>query len=72
MVDPLTIIALFLENALFLGPVLTILGSVFATTTPIMGGIVHFILPELATATSAAGCVHPRRLKISAARHRPR
>ena len=60
-----TIVALFLETALFLGLVPTILGSVFAISTPIIGGVVNFLMFGLATATAAsAGSVQPRRLKI--------
>ena len=60
-----TIVAMFLLTALFLGLVPTILGSVFGVTTPIVGGIVNFILFGVATATSGlAGSVHPHRLKV--------
>jgi predicted MFS family arabinose efflux permease len=60
-----TIIAVFLETAFFLGLVPTVLASVFGVTTPIIGGLINFVMFTAATAAAAlSGGVHPHRLKI--------
>jgi MFS family permease len=60
-----TIIAVFLETAFFLGLVPTVLAAVFGVTTPIIGGLINFVMFTAATAAAAfTGSVHPHRLKI--------
>ena len=60
-----TIVAVFLETALFLGLVPTILAAVFDVTTPIIGGLINFVMFTAATAAAAlTGGVHPHQLKI--------
>lgn len=60
-----TIVAVFLETAFFLGLAPTILAAAFGVTTPIIGGLINFVMFSAATAAAAlTGGVHPHRLKI--------
>lgn len=61
-----TIVAVFLETAFFLGLGPTVLAAAFGVTTPIIGGLINFVMFTAATAAAAlTGGVHPHHLKIS-------
>jgi MFS family permease len=61
-----TVVAVFLETALFLGLLPMILGSVFHVTTPVLGGAVNFVMFTAATVTAGTtGGIHPRMLRVS-------
>jgi hypothetical protein len=60
-----SVIATFLETALFLGLVPTILAEVFGVTVPIIGGLVNFAMFTAATLASlVTSSVRPHRLKV--------
>ncbi|KHK96073.1 hypothetical protein LK09_17215 [Microbacterium mangrovi] len=60
-----TVVAVFLETALFLGLLPMILASVFHVQAPVLGGAINFVMFATATVTAGAtGAIHPRRLKV--------
>jgi MFS family permease len=59
-----SIVAVFLETALFLGLLPTILAAVLHVGTPLVGGVVNFAMFTAATiAAGATSGIHPHRLK---------
>jgi MFS family permease len=59
------IVAIFLTNALFLGLVPTILGSVFGVTDPIVVGALNFVVFAVAAPASiATSALHPHQLRL--------
>ena len=60
-----SIVTVFLETALFLGLVPTILARVFEVKAPLVGGVMVFVMFAAATiAAGITGRIHPHQLKI--------
>ncbi|NNC13654.1 MFS transporter [Planctomonas sp. JC2975] len=60
-----SIVAVFLETAFFLGLLPLILASRFEVSTPIIGGLLNFVMFTSATiAAAATSSIHPHRLKM--------
>lgn len=60
-----SVVAVYVEVALFLGLLPTILASVFAVSQPFVGGLINFVMFTAATVASAvSGRAHAHRIKI--------
>jgi MFS family permease len=59
------VVAAFTTTALFLGLIPLVLGAVFGVTTPLVGGLVTFVVFAVGAVVSAAtSAIHPHVLKI--------